>query len=200
MNTQNTEFATNAMKSAADNMRGMFNMQGSQNALKTWASMSERMTAVFVEAGTRSTDIMSDAAKEALANLADAMQVRDEPADYSKAYSDFAQKQMTLLQHTVKEVGEVTQAAGTEASKVTSEVGEEMRDKISANVKDAADKAGSAGQEAYEAGKEMSDKVAETAKYGADKGTEAAKDAADKGAAIAKDTASKAGSAAKKTY
>ena len=175
MTTKNTESATNTMEStmesATNQIQSLFNPQGNKDIFETWARMSERMTAIIVEAGTKSTDIMSGTTKEALSNLADATQVCDEPADYSKAYSDLAQKQMDLLQRTAKEVGEVTQKAGTEATELASEASEEMSDKVAKKVKDAADKGA-------ETAKDATDKAAATAKDAADKSDSTAKKAA----------------------
>lgn len=163
MATQNTE-------SAVNDIQNLFNPQGGQDIIKMMASMNERMTAIFVEAGTRSVEIMSNTAKEALSNLGAATQVRDDPADYAKAYSDFAQKQMDLLTRTAQDFGEVTQKAGTETKELASEAGEEMSDKVAANAKDAADKV-----------------------------TASAKDVAEKSAAHTKDAADKASSSAEKS-
>lgn len=151
---------TQTIESVANQIQSLFNPQGNQDVFKTLARMSENMTAIVVEAGTRSTDIMSNATKEAFSNLGEAAQVRDEPADYSKAYSDFAQKQMDILTRAAQAVGEVTQKAGTDTKELASRAGEEM-----------------------------SDKVAETGKRFADKGAEAAKGAADKAASTAKKSA-----------
>ncbi len=160
MTKQNTTSATEAMESVTNQIQSLFKPQGNQDIFKTWARMSERMTAIIVEAGTQSTDIMSGTTKEALSNLADATQVRDEPADYSKAYSDFAQKQMDLLQRTAKEVGEVTQKAGTEATELASKASEEMSDKVTAKAEDATDKAAATAKDA-------ADKSGSTAKKAA---------------------------------
>lgn len=141
MTTQNTE-------SAANTIQSFFNPQGGQDIIKTMASMNERMTSIFVEAGTRSVEIMGNTAKEALSNLGEATQVRDDPADYAKAYSDFAQKQMDLLTRTVQNVGEVTQKAGTETKELASEAGEEMSDKVKASAKETTDKITSAAKDA----------------------------------------------------
>ncbi|WP_138934956.1 phasin family protein [Roseovarius arcticus] len=163
MATQNTE-------SAVNNIQSLFNPQGNQDAIKMMASMNERMTAIFVAAGTRSVEIMSKTAKEALSNLSEATQVRDDPSEYAKVYSDFAQKQMDLMTRAAQNVGEVTQQAGTETKELASEAGEDMSDKIAANAKEATDKI-----------------------------TSAAKDATDKATANVKNAADKAGSAAKKS-
>jgi hypothetical protein len=154
--------------STANNIQSLFDQLGNQDAIKMLASMNERMTAIFVEAGTRSVEIMSNAAKEALSNLGEATQVRNDPAEYSKAYGEFAQKQIELMTRAAQDIGEVTQKAGTETKELASEAGEEMSDKITANAKEATDKI-----------------------------TSFAKDAADKSTAHAKDAADKAGSAAK---
>ena len=145
MTTQNTE-------TAMSNIQSLFNPQGSQDLFKTMASMNERMTAIFVEAGTRSVEIMSNTAKEALSNLGEATQVHDKPDDYAKAYSNFAQKQMDLMTRTAQDVGEVTQKAGTQTKQLASEAGEEMRNKVAANAKEATDKITSATKDAADKG------------------------------------------------
>lgn len=133
MTTKNTQTAANQIQS-------LFNMQGNQDVFKTWASMNERLTAIVAEAGTRSIDIMSTTAKEALSNLTEATQVREEMADYGKAYSDLAQKQMDLLKRSAQEIGEVTKEAGTETTELAKKAGEELSDNVAANVDGAADK------------------------------------------------------------
>ncbi len=144
-------------KSAVNDIQSLLNPQGEHNFIKMWASMNERMTAIMVEAGTRSIDIVSKTSKEALLNLREVTQVRDEQADYGKAYSDFAQKQMDLLTRIAQDVGDVTQKAGTETTELASKAGEELSDKVAANTKVAAetlvantkvaaDKAGSAAE------------------------------------------------------
>jgi hypothetical protein len=162
--------ATPKTESAVNNFQSLFNPQANDDAIKMMASMTERMTAIFVEAGTRSVEIMSNTAKEAFSNLGEATQVRNDPAEYAKAYSDFAQKQMELITRAAQNVGEVTQKAGTETTELASENAKEVSDKVAENTVDATEKF-----------------------------TSAAKDAADKVAANTKDAADKAGSAAKKS-
>ena len=162
--------ATQNTKSAVNDFQSLFNLQGNQDTMKMMASMTERMTSIFVQAGTRSVEIMSDTAKEALSNLGEATQVRNDPADYAKAYSDFAQKQMELMTRAAQSVGEVTQKAGSETTELASVTAEEV-----------------------------GNKVAEDTKAASEKFTSAANDAADKVASQTKDAMDKAGSAAKKS-
>lgn len=130
-------------KSAATEIQSLFNPQGNQDVIKMWASMNERLTEIVVDAGTRSIDILGNTTKEALSNLSEVMQVREEPTDYAKAYSDFAQKQVDLMVRTAQDVGDVTQNAGAETTELASKAGEKLSDKVAASTKDAVDKVGS---------------------------------------------------------
>lgn len=115
-----------------------------------WANMNERMTAIFVKTSTRSIEIVSNTTKEALSNLGEAVQVRENAADYTKAYSDFAQKQVELLKRTAQEVGDLTKQAGTETKELATEAGEELSSKVAANAKEATDKVAAIAKDAAE--------------------------------------------------
>ena len=133
MTTQNA-------KTTMTGMQSLFNPNGGQDLIKAMANMNQRMTAIFVEAGNRSVEIMSKTAKEALSNLGEATQVREDPADYAKAYSNFAQKQFGLMTRTAQDVGQLTQKAGTDTKELTSEAREEFSDNVAANAKETTDK------------------------------------------------------------
>ena len=135
-------------KSAANDLQNLFTRKGYQDLFKTWGQTAERMTAITTDAATRSSDIANDTAKEAFSNLREVAQVRDEPADYGKAYSDFAQKQMDLFMRTAQAFATVSQNTATEATELASKAGEDMGQKAAANVQGAADKATSAANKA----------------------------------------------------
>ena len=143
MTKQNTQ-----SKAAANDIQSMFDPQGYQDTFKTFASMNERMTMNFVEAGNRSTDIASESAKEALSNMRDAAQVRDEPSEYGTAYSEFVKKQMDLFMRTVQSYGEVMQKTGSETAELASKAGKEIADKGKDNAERAVNTAGSAAKKA----------------------------------------------------
>ncbi|WP_299822402.1 phasin family protein [uncultured Jannaschia sp.] len=155
---------------AAGNLQSLFSPQDGQGLLKKWAGMNARMTSLFVKAGNQSVDIMSNTSKEALSNLREVTQVRDEPAAYGKAYSDFVQKQMDLLQRTAQDMGELTRKTGSESAEMASRAGEDLNDEVTANVEAATNKA-----------------------------TAYTKDATDKATAYTKDATDKAGSDFKKS-
>lgn len=134
--------------STVNDIQSLFDPKGAQDVVKMWAGMNERMTANFVKVGTQSVEIMGNATKEALSNLGEATQVRDDASAYAKAYGDFAQKQVELLKRTAQEVGELVQKAGTDAQELASDAGKELSSKVAADVKDASDKVASLGKEA----------------------------------------------------
>ena len=119
--------------SAATDMQSLFNPQGYQDMFKTWATMNQRMASLVVEAGTRATDVGSATAKEAFANVRELTQVRNEPAAYGKAYTDFMQKQAELFTRTAQAYANETQKIGSETADLTSKAGEEITDKVAAN-------------------------------------------------------------------
>lgn len=135
-------------KSAANEIQNMFDPQNYQNVFKTWANMNERLTSILVDAGHRSTEIMSETVNESLSNLRDAAQVREELGEYSQAYSDLFQKQMNLVIRSAQSLAEVSRDTGSEASELASEAGETLADKVTDNAQRAADKAGSAAKKA----------------------------------------------------
>ena len=135
-------------KSAMADRQTLFDPKGYQDVFKTWAQNSERMMALAAESATRSTDIASETAKEAFSNLREVTKVRNEPADYGKAYSDFAQKQMDLFMRTAQTMSEVGQKTGAEARDLATKAGEDMSQKAQSNAQSAADKATSAAKKA----------------------------------------------------
>jgi gas vesicle protein len=128
-------------KSATNDIQSLFDPKGYEDIFKTLASANERMTSIVFETATKSTDIASDTAKEAFSNLREATAVRDEPADYGKAYSDFVQKQMDLFMRTAQSFSGVTQEFGTETTEFASKTGEELSSKVTETANQAKDKA-----------------------------------------------------------
>ena len=135
-------------KSAATDIQSLFDPQGYQDVFKTWASFNERLTGVMVDAATKTADIAHETTQEALGNVREVSQVRDEPADYGKAYTDFVQKQMDLVSRTAQSYADVSQKSATEVTETVSEAGQKIGDKATAKAEGAADKATSAAKKA----------------------------------------------------
>ena len=140
--------AKQTAKNTANDLNNLFDPQGYQDAFKTVASMNERLAEITAEAGTRATDVASETAKEAFSNVRELTQVREEPAEYGKAYTDFLQKQTALFMRTAEAFGNVTQKAGNATTDLASKAGEDLTSKVAANTEGAAQKARSAANKA----------------------------------------------------
>ncbi|MCQ0090508.1 phasin family protein [Roseovarius sp. M141] len=135
-------------KSAANDIQSLFDPQGYQDAFKTWAGMNEHMASIAIEAGTRATDIASATTKEALSNMRDLAQVRDDVSEYGSAYTDFVKKQTELFTRTVQSYSNETQKVGTETAELASKAGEEISDKVTTAAEGAAQTVHSAAKKA----------------------------------------------------
>lgn len=119
--------------SAVNDMQSLFNPQGYQAMFKTWANMNEHMASLAVEAGNRAADIASETTKEALSNVRELTQVRNEPTEYGKAYTDFVQKQTALFTRAAQSYANETQKIGSETVDLASKASEEITGKFAAN-------------------------------------------------------------------
>ncbi len=135
-------------KSVANEMQSLFDPQGYQDVFKTLAKVNERMASITVDAGTRATDIASETTKQALGNLRELTQVRDEVSGYGKAYMDFVQKQTELFTRTAQTYATETQNVGTKVGELASDAGEEVTDRVTANAESAAQTARSVASNA----------------------------------------------------
>lgn len=61
-----------------------------RDALRTQTALGEKLSRVALEAAERSTEVSSRWAKDTIARLGELSTAKDEPADYTKAMSDFA--------------------------------------------------------------------------------------------------------------
>ena len=120
-----------------------------QTAMKTQAAFGEKLAAVALAAAEQSTEVSAKWAKASIAKLADAAKAKVEPADYTKAASDFATaaaemaaENMAAFAEIAKKVQmdtvELVMAAGKDASAEATAVVKKATDEVTAQVKKAA--------------------------------------------------------------
>lgn len=120
-----------------------------QNAFKTQAAFSEKLTKVALEAAEKSTEISSKWAKDALAKLTVVSKAKTEPADYTKAATDFASaaaemasEHMAAFAEVAKKVQmdtvELLLAAGKDASVEATAAVKKATEEVTAVAKKAA--------------------------------------------------------------
>ena len=153
---QETDMNTDFNKMMQD-MLGAFPMDASayQDAWKPQAALAEKMSRVAIEAAEKSTEISAGWTRDTLAKVSDVTAVKDEPADYSKAMTEFASAQAEMTAESMARFAEVAKkvqmetvelmlAAGKEASEGAAAQGRAFADKATREVKAATRKAAAA--------------------------------------------------------
>ena len=108
-----------------------------QHAFKTSATLSEKMSKVVLEAADKSTEISSKWTKDTLAKLADVTKVKDEPADYGKAVTDYASAQAELTSEALAAFAEVAKKVQMETVELMLAAGKDISEDATAAVKKA---------------------------------------------------------------
>jgi len=108
-----------------------------QDAFKTQATMNEKMSKVALEAAEKSTEISSKWTKDTLAKLSEMTSVKDEPADYGKAVTDFASAQAEMTSEAMAAFAEVAKKVQMETVELMLAAGKDFSEDATAAVKKA---------------------------------------------------------------
>ena len=119
-----------------------------QNAFKTQAAVGEKLTKVALEAAEKSTEISSKWAKDTLAKVGEASKAKAEPADYTKAMSDFASATAELAAENMAAFAEVAKKVQMETVELILAAGKDASEEAQAAVKKAATEATAAVKKA----------------------------------------------------
>lgn len=130
-----------------------YDMSSYQDAFKSYASFGERMSKVALEAAEKSTEISTKWTKDTLSKLNDVAVVRDEPADYGKAMSEFASAQAEATAETMAAFAEVAKNAQMETVELMLAAGKDMSEDFTAAAKKATGDATSAAKKTAAAAK-----------------------------------------------
>jgi hypothetical protein len=135
MATAKTTDYTKMMK----DMMGAFpmDMSAMQDAWKTSATFGEKMSKVALEAADKSAEISSRFTHDLIGKLAQVTKVKDEPADYSKALTDFASAQAEMLAETMAAYAEVAKKVQMETVELMLAAGKDMSEDATAAMKKA---------------------------------------------------------------
>lgn len=133
--TAKTQDYTKMMK----DMMGAFpvDMTAMQDAFKTQATLSEKLSKVALEAADKSTEISTKWTKETLAKVADVTKVKEDPADYTKAMTDFASAQAEMTAESMAAFAEVAKKVQMETVELMLAAGKDFSEDASAAVKKA---------------------------------------------------------------
>lgn len=143
---------TNDMNKMFTEMLGAFPMDTSamQGAFKTQAALAEKLSRVVLDAAETSTEISAGWTKETLAKMQDVATVKDEPADYSKAMSEFASAQAESTAETMARFAEVAKKVQMETVEMMLSAGKETADDVVSGSQAAASKMNDAAKQSVE--------------------------------------------------
>ena len=122
-------------------MMGAFPVDTSamEDAFKTTATMSEKLSAVALEAAEKSTEISAKWTKDTLSKISDMSKAKSEPADYAKAMTDFASAQAEVAAEHMAAFAEIAKKVQMDTVELMMAAGKDLQEDATAAVKKATD-------------------------------------------------------------
>ena len=108
-----------------------------QEAYKTQASLAEKMSKVALEAAEKSTEISSKWTKDTIGKMGVVASVKDAPAAYGKAMTDFASAQAEMAAENMAAFAEVAKKVQMETVELMLAAGKDISEDATAAVKKA---------------------------------------------------------------
>lgn len=124
-----------------------------QDAFRTSASLGEKMAKVALEAAEKSHEISSKWTKDTLSKVSNLTKVKEEPADYTKALSDFASAAAEMAAENLAAYAEVAKKVQMETVELMLAAGKNIQEDTTAAVKKATAEVTSAAKKAAAAAK-----------------------------------------------
>ncbi|MCV2882608.1 phasin family protein [Actibacterium sp. XHP0104] len=124
-----------------------------QDAFKNQAALNEKLAKVVLEAAEKSNDLSSKWTKDTLGKLGNLTAVKDEPADYTKALTDFASASAEAAAENMAAYAEIAKKVQMETVELMLAAGKDFQVEATAAVKKAADEATAAAKKATAAAK-----------------------------------------------
>lgn len=123
-------------------------MSAMQDSWKSYASFGERMSKVALDAAEKSTEISSKWTIDTIGKMGSIAAVKDEPADYSKAVTEFASAQAESTAETLAAFAEIAKKVQMETVELMLAAGKDAQEDATAAMKKAGREFSSAGKRA----------------------------------------------------
>ncbi|WP_146587664.1 phasin family protein [Puniceibacterium confluentis] len=135
---------------AIKDMMGAFpvDTKAMDDAFKTTATLSEKLSGVALEAAGKSTEISTKWTKDTLAKLAEMSKAKSEPADYAKAMTDFASAQAETAAENMSAFAEIAKKVQMDTVELMMAAGKDITEDASAAIKKATNDATAAAKKA----------------------------------------------------
>ncbi|NVO23445.1 phasin, PhaP [Donghicola sp. C2-DW-16] len=120
-------------------MMGAFpmDMSAMEGQFKSQAALSEKLSAVALDAAEKSTEISTKWTKDALSKISDLTKAKAEPADYAKAMTDFASASAEMAAEHMAAFAEVAKKVQTDTVELLMAAGKDMSEEMTAAAKKA---------------------------------------------------------------
>jgi len=108
-----------------------------EDAFKTTATMSEKLSAVALEAAEKSTELSAAWTKDTLSKIAEMTAAKEEPADYAKAATDFASAQAEAAAEHMATFAEIAKKVQMDTVELLMAAGKDFSEDMTAAAKKA---------------------------------------------------------------
>lgn len=110
-------------------------MSAMQDAFKSQAALSEKLSKVAIDAADKSNELSTKWTKDTLAKFATVTTAKAEPAEYAKAFSDFATASAEAASEHMAAFAEVAKKLQMETVELMLAAGKDISEETSAAVK-----------------------------------------------------------------
>ena len=108
-----------------------------EDAFKTSATLSEKLSGVALEAAEKSTEISSAWTKSTIAKMSEMAKAKSDPSDYAKAMTDFASASAEVAAEHMAAFAEVAKKVQMETVELMMAAGKDMSEDAAAAVQKA---------------------------------------------------------------
>ncbi|MBA98219.1 MAG: phasin family protein [Sulfitobacter sp.] len=118
------------------------------DAFKTTATLNEKLSGVALTAAEKSAEISNKWTKDTLAKLSDMSKVKQEPADYAKAMTEFTSASAEVAAEHMAAFAEIAKKVQMDTVELMMAAGKDMSEEATAAVKKATADATAASKKA----------------------------------------------------
>lgn len=131
--------AKNDFTKVMQDMMGAFpvDTKAVQDVFKTQAALGEKMSKVVLEAAEKSAEVSSKWTKSTLAKIGEVSTVKEEPAEYAKAYTDFASASAEMAAEHMAAFAEIAKRVQMDTVELMLAAGKDMSAEATAAVQKA---------------------------------------------------------------
>jgi ribosome-associated toxin RatA of RatAB toxin-antitoxin module len=108
-----------------------------ENMFKSQTALTEKMSAVAIDAASKSTDLSAKWTQDTLSKVAAMTKAKVEPADYAKAMTDFVQASAEAAAEHMAAFAEIAKKMQTETLELMLAAGKDITEDVTAATKKA---------------------------------------------------------------